>query len=209
MISSPLMLLSVLLILIFDGGPVIFRQKRLTIGGREFYIFKFRSMVRNAESECGARLCSINDMRVTKIGRVLRVLRFDELPQLFNILRGDMSLVGPRPERPEIAAEYKKYIPEFDFRLKVKAGLTGYAQVFGKYNTTPYDKLKLDLMYISAYSLVEDFKLMMMTAKIIFIRESTEGVDGDLLPGDTPLPGPEAEIGIIDPPETSKTGDGR
>lgn len=108
----------------------------------------------------GARLAMKNDDRVTPVGRVIRNIHFDELPQIFNILKGDMSLVGPRPERPEIAAQYKREIPEFDYRLKVKAGLTGFAQVYGKYNTTPYDKLKLDLTYIENYSILLDFKLL-------------------------------------------------
>jgi lipopolysaccharide/colanic/teichoic acid biosynthesis glycosyltransferase len=125
----------------------------------------------------GARLASKHDARITPVGKVLRNLHFDELPQLFNVLAGDMSLVGPRPERKEIMREYQKEIPEFYYRLKVKAGLTGYAQVYGKYNTTPYDKLKLDLFYIENYSLILDFKLMLMTAKILFQKETSEGVN--------------------------------
>ena len=125
----------------------------------------------------GARLAMKGDSRVTPVGKVLRNIHFDELPQLINIIKGDMSLVGPRPERPEIAAEYTKEIPEFPYRLKVKAGLTGYAQVYGKYNTTPYDKLKLDLFYIENYSVWLDLKLMLLTLKILFTPDSTEGVD--------------------------------
>lgn len=117
------------------------------------------------------------DSRVTPVGKVLRNIHFDELPQLLNIIKGDMSLVGPRPERPEIAAEYAKEIPEFSYRLKVKAGLTGYAQVYGKYNTTPYDKLKLDLTYIENYSFVLDLQLIATTVKILFQKENTEGVE--------------------------------
>ena len=111
------------------------------------------------------------------MGRIIRRIHFDELPQIFNILKGDMSLVGPRPERPEIAALYSERISEFDYRLKVKAGLTGYAQVYGKYNTTPYDKLKLDLTYIETYSLRLDIKLLMLTFKILFQKENTEGIE--------------------------------
>ena len=125
----------------------------------------------------GARLAMKDDDRITPVGKVLRQIHFDELPQIFNILKGDMSLVGPRPERPEIAQEYLKEIPEFNYRLKVKAGLTGYAQVYGKYNTTPYDKLKLDLTYIETYSVVQDIKLLMLTFKILFQKENTEGVE--------------------------------
>ncbi len=159
-----------------DGGRIIYRQKRLTLGGRKFYVYKFRSMREDAEQDGIARLAGAEDDRITKTGRVIRRLRLDELPQLLNILKGDMSLVGPRPERPEIAGEYGASIPEFEFRLKVKAGLTGYAQVYGKYNTTAYDKLKLDLMYIENYSLRLDFEILLKTVQILFMKESTEGI---------------------------------
>ena len=159
-----------------DGGPVFYRQIRLTKGGKEFEIYKFRTMIQNAEAESGARLASEKDPRILPVGRFLRATRLDELPQIYNILKGDMSIVGPRPERPELAAEIEKEIPEFTYRLKVKAGLTGYAQVYGKYNTTSYDKLKLDLMYIRKYSLLLDVKLIIMTPKIMLLKESTEGV---------------------------------
>ena len=125
----------------------------------------------------GARLAAKNDNRITKVGKVLRATHLDELPQVFNILIGQMSVVGPRPERPEIAAEYEEEIPEFRFRLKVKAGLTGYAQVYGKYNTTPYDKLKLDMYYIQHYKMWMDIQLILMTFKIMFMKDNTEGVD--------------------------------
>ena len=123
------------------------------------------------------RLAKDGDDRITPVGKIIRMLRIDELPQLFNIFKGDMSFVGPRPERPEIAKEYEKYMPEFALRLQVKAGLTGYAQVYGKYNTPPYDKVQMDLMYVANQSLIEDLKLMLMTFKILFISSSTEGVD--------------------------------
>ncbi|MEG0944200.1 MAG: sugar transferase [Angelakisella sp.] len=175
--SSPLFLLIAAAIKLQDGGPVFYKQARLTLDGREFTLYKFRSMIVDAESKCGAQLAQKNDARITPVGRFIRKVRLDELPQLINILRGDMSIVGPRPERPEIVSEYEDYIPEFRFRLKVKAGLTGYAQVLGKYNTTPYDKLKLDLMYIEKYSFLLDIKLILMTIKILFMPASTEGVD--------------------------------
>lgn len=159
-----------------DGGPIFYKQKRLTINGKIFEILKFRTMIPNAEKDGKARLACEGDCRITKVGKFLRASRLDELPQLINILAGDMSLVGPRPERPEIAAEYEKEIPEFSFRLKMKAGLTGYAQVYGKYNTTAYDKLKLDLSYIRGYSIWLDLKLILITPKILFMKESTEGV---------------------------------
>ncbi|MCR5272440.1 MAG: exopolysaccharide biosynthesis polyprenyl glycosylphosphotransferase, partial [Lachnospiraceae bacterium] len=170
------MIIIAILIKTYDGGPVMYSQKRLTLNGREFDILKFRSMVVDSEKN-GARLASANDDRITPVGRVIRRLHFDELPQLINILKGDMSVVGPRPERKDIADEYKKEIPEFDFRLKVKGGLTGYAQVYGQYNTTPYDKLKLDLTYIENYSLWLDIKIMILTVKILFWKEKSEGVD--------------------------------
>ena len=173
---SPILLIIAFLVKIYDRGPVFYRQKRLTKDGKVFDILKFRSMSVNSE-KAGARLAAKNDNRVTPVGRVIRQIHFDELPQFFNILKGDMSLVGPRPERPEIAAEYEKIIPEFHMRLKVKAGLTGYAQVYGKYNTTPYDKLKLDLTYIEKYSLLMDVQLIATTIKILFQKENTEGVE--------------------------------
>lgn len=174
----PLFLIIALLIKVYDGGPVLYKQPRLTVNGKVFNIYKFRSMCMDSEKG-GAQLAKKNDDRITPVGRVLRALHFDEFPQLINIIKGDMSLVGPRPERPEIAAQYKEIIPEFDFRLKVKAGLTGYAQVYGKYNTTPYDKLKLDLTYIENYSFWLDIKLMFLTFKILFQKENTEGIDAN------------------------------
>lgn len=174
---SPLMLISAILIKATDGGPVLYRQTRLTQNGRPFEILKFRSMYVNAEQDGIARLSTgVNDSRVTPIGKIIRKFRIDELPQIFNILRGDLSICGPRPERPEIAAQYCETMPEFALRLQAKAGLTGYAQVYGKYNTTPYDKLQMDLMYIAHPSIIQDLKIMFATVKVIFIPESTEGV---------------------------------
>lgn len=175
-ITAPLMLITAAAVKLQDGGPALFKQKRLTIDGKEFYVYKFRSMWMDAEKDGVARLASAGDSRITPVGNFIRKVRLDELPQLFNILKGDMSIVGPRPERPEIAAQYEEEMPEFKYRLRVKAGLTGYAQIFGKYNTTPYDKLKLDMHYIQNYSLMLDVKLMVQTVKILFMKESTEGI---------------------------------
>ena len=178
-ITSPLMLLTALAIKLYDGGPVLYKQVRCTIGQREFYIMKFRSMRTDAEKDGVARLAQKNDDRITPIGKVIRKCRLDELPQLINILRGDMSFIGPRPERPEIIAQYTEVMPEFAFRMKVKAGLAGFAQVYGKYNTSPYDKLKLDLTYIENYSVWLDLKLMLLTLKVLFWPDSTEGVESE------------------------------
>lgn len=177
-ILSPVFVATSILIKLYDGGPVFYTQTRLTKDGRKFSIYKFRSMKIDSEKD-GARLSFVNDDRVTPVGRVIRKLRIDELPQLINILKNDMSVVGPRPERPEIAEQYEREIPEFGLRLKVKAGLTGYAQVYGKYNTTPLDKLKLDLIYISQRSVLFDLRILFYTVKIIFIPESTEGVSAN------------------------------
>lgn len=160
-----------------DGGPAFYRQTRLTKNGREFRIIKFRSMRVDAEKYSGAVMSSgENDPRITRVGHVIRACRLDELPQLINIFKGEMSFVGPRPERPEIAAEYEKDMPEFRLRLQAKAGLTGYAQVFGKYNTTPYDKLLMDLTYIAHPSLLEELLILVSTLKILFVKDSTEGI---------------------------------
>lgn len=174
-ILSPFMLISAVCIKLYDGGPVLYKQERLTLDKKVFYIYKFRSMRVDSE-ENGARLAKKHDDRVTPIGKILRISHFDEIPQLFNIIKGEMSLVGPRPERPSIAEEYEKELPEFGFRLKAKAGLTGYAQIYGKYSTTPYDKLKLDLYYIEHQTILLDLRLLLMTVKIIFQKENAEGV---------------------------------
>lgn len=178
-IASPFMLITAAAIKLYDKGPVFYKQVRCTIQEKEFYIYKFRSMIVNAESDGVAMLARENDKRITPVGRFIRATRIDELPQLFNIIKGDMSFVGPRPERPEIMKEYCEEMPEFTFRTRVKAGLTGYAQVYGKYNTTPYDKLKLDLFYIENYSLWTDIKLILMTVKTVLRKEATEGIGED------------------------------
>lgn len=176
-ITSPIMLLVAIAIKFDDGGPVFYRQARLTRNGKEFRIIKFRSMRTDAESDGMARLSTgSNDDRITRVGRVIRACRLDELPQLFNIFGGSMTFVGPRPERPEITELYVKDIPAFRLRLQVKAGLTGYAQVYGKYNTDPYDKLEMDLIYINKMNPLMDIQLMFATIRILFSKDSTEGI---------------------------------
>lgn len=174
-ILSPVMALTALAIRLYDRGPALYKQVRLTRDGKEFEILKFRSMRVNAESDGVARLATDKDDRITPVGRIIRACRLDELPQLFNILKGDMSIVGPRPERPEIAQQYLEELPAFNLRLQVQAGLTGLAQVYGRYNTEPADKLQMDLMYVNNMSILQDFKLIMATVKILFIKDSTSG----------------------------------
>ncbi|WP_302370271.1 sugar transferase [Acidaminococcus massiliensis] len=174
---APIMAVVAAAIKATDGGDIFYRQARLTKDGKVFQVLKFRSMRMDAEKDGVARLSTgENDPRVTKVGRFIRAVRFDELPQLLNILKGDMAIVGPRPERPAISAQYAQAMPEWNLRLQAKCGLTGYAQVYGQYNTTPYDKLLLDLMYIAKPSLFEDFKIIFATVKILFMKESTAGV---------------------------------
>ena len=175
-VASPFMAVTAIAIKLYDHGPALYKQVRLTKDGREFEILKFRSMRVDAEKDGVARLAAEHDNRITPVGKVIRAIRFDELPQIFNILRGDMSIVGPRPERPEIAAQYEEEMPAFSLRLQVKAGLTGMAQVYGKYNTEPRDKLKMDLMYINNMSLMQDLELIFATVRILFMKDSTEGI---------------------------------
>lgn len=177
LVASPIMLVTAAAIKAYDGGPALYKQERCTLHGEKFMIYKFRSMIVDAEKDGKAKLASQNDNRITPVGAFIRKTRLDELPQLINILKGDMSFVGPRPERPELIKKYEEMIPEFSCRMKVKGGLTGYAQIYGKYNTTPYDKLKMDMMYIQNYSFWLDIQLILMTFKIMFIKESTEGVE--------------------------------
>ena len=174
--ALPLMGLISLCIKLEDGGPVFYRQERVTRYGRSFSMLKFRSMVPDAEKD-GPRLASRNDSRITRTGRILRNLHLDELPQLFNVLSGEMSIVGPRPERREFIETYSKIIPEFQERLRVKGGLTGYAQIYGKYSTGPEDKIKYDLIYIYNYSLRMDIRLLFLTIRIFFQKENAQGVE--------------------------------
>ena len=178
-ILSPLILITGLAIKIYDGGPVFYKQTRLTKDGKQFEILKFRSMRVDAEKDGIPRLSTgENDDRITPVGKIARRFRLDELPQLVNIFMGDMSVVGPRPERPEIAEIYYKRMPEFKLRLQVKAGLTGYAQVYGKYNTGPYEKLEFDLLYINNMNILTDLQLCFATFAVLFSKESTKGVEG-------------------------------
>lgn len=171
------MMITALAIKLEDCGPVFFKQKRCTVNGRVFEIIKFRSMIADAEKQGAVIPCIDHDPRITRVGAVIRRFRIDELPQIFNIIRGDMSVVGPRPERVEHVRKYCEEVPEFAYRMRVKGGLTGYAQIFGKYNTSASDKLKLDLMYIENQSLLLDLKMIMLTIKTLFIAESTEGFE--------------------------------
>ncbi len=173
---SPVMLVIAIAIKKEDGGKILYAQERVTRDGAPFLMFKFRSMREDAEKD-GAMMARKEDDRITKTGRVIRNLHFDELPQLIHVLKGQMSLVGPRPERQQYIDAYSKKIPEFPERLKVKAGLTGYAQVYGRYNTEPEDKIKYDLYYIYNYSFWLDLKLLILTIRILFQKENTEGVD--------------------------------
>lgn len=178
-IASPIMLIAGVAIKLEDGGSVFYKQTRLTKDGKEFDIIKFRSMVEHAEEDGKARLSSQGDDRITKVGKIIRAMRIDETPQFLNILKGEMSLVGPRPERPEIFAYNCTLFSHFEYRIKVKAGLTGYAQIYGKYNTSFEDKAMMDLLYIEQPSLLLDLKLLFLTLKVIFIKDSTEGFDAE------------------------------
>ena len=178
-VTLPVSIICAIAIKLDDGGPVFYRQNRITKDGRIFNILKFRSMRTDAEAK-GAMKAVNDDKRITRVGRIIRACRVDELPQLINVLLGDMSIVGPRPERIENVYEYSCKYPEFELRHKVKAGLTGLAQLYGKYNTSPEDKLHMDLTYIENYSLPLDFKLVILTFKVLFMKESTEGFDNSV-----------------------------
>nr|WP_051527122.1 exopolysaccharide biosynthesis polyprenyl glycosylphosphotransferase [[Eubacterium] cellulosolvens] len=175
LLLSPLFAAVAIAIRMEDGGSVFFRQERCTIGGKVFSILKFRSMIEDADKDGEVHPAEDEDPRITKVGRFIRKFRIDELPQLINILKGDMSIVGPRPERIEHIEKYTKDIPEFCFREKVKGGLTGYAQVYGKYNTSALDKLKMDIIYIVNYSVLLDIQIIFETVRVLFSKESTEG----------------------------------
>ncbi len=176
LVGAPFMLLIVAAIKLESKGPVIYRQERVTRDRSSFQIYKFRTMVNDAEQNSGPVLAADDDERITKVGNFLRRFRLDELPQLLNIVKGDMSIIGPRPERPVFVEEFCREIPDYEKRFLVKAGLTGYAQVYSKYNTVAQDKLLYDLIYIREYSFLLDVKILFLTIKTIFKREATEGI---------------------------------
>ena len=171
----PVFIIVAILIKRDDGGHVFFTQERVSVNGSIFKIVKFRSMKENS----GDRPACVDDSRITKIGHKLRRFRIDELPQLFNIFKGDMSIVGPRPESVALNTEITERLPEFKYRLKAKAGLTGYAQIFGKYNTDSKSKLLLDIQYIENFSILNDIKLILQTVIVFFKKDSTEGFVDD------------------------------
>ena len=179
-LSSLIMIIVTIAVRLYDKHPAIYKQVRVTKNGKHFTLYKFRSMRPDAEKDGVARLTGMSDDRITPIGRFIRKTRIDELPQLFNVLSGAMSIVGPRPERPEIAEQYEEIYPNFAFRTKVKAGITGFAQIYGRYNTSPEEKLFLDIMYIETFSILEDIKLILQTVRVLFQSSSTEGVDDGL-----------------------------
>lgn len=177
MVTSPFMLITSLLVKLTSEGPILYKQVRITKDGKEFNVLKFRSMSASAEKDSGPVLASSNDARVTTVGKYIRSLRIDELPQLFNVLKGDMSVVGPRPERPFFVDQFQKENPHYYLRHNVRAGITGYAQVYGKYASDFNSKLNFDLLYIKKYSLLLDVKIMLQTIKILFDKVSSKGLD--------------------------------
>jgi len=179
-VTSPILLLMPLIIKIYDKGPVLFKQERLTLDNKKFILYKYRTMIPNAEENTGPILASENDFRITKLGKFMRKSRIDELPQFFNILRGDMSLVGPRPEREYFVEKFTKENADYKYRMVVKAGVTGLAQALGKYNTTFEDKLRFDLYYIRNYSFLKDIGILLHTISAVFDRDSAQGLKKDL-----------------------------
>lgn len=178
-LTSPILVVTALLVKVTSNGPVLYKQVRITKNQKEFNVLKFRTMSATAEKESGPVLATANDARVTSIGKYLRSFRIDELPQLFNVLKGDMSLVGPRPERPFFVDQFKKENHDYYLRHNVRAGITGYAQVYGKYASDFNSKLNFDLVYIKKYSFILDLKIMLQTIKILFDKVSSEGVSDE------------------------------
>ena len=183
LLTLPLTAIVALIIKLYDRGPIFFKQKRLTRNCEEFDILKFRSMIVDAEKD-GAQFTVPNDDRITPIGKFIRATRIDEIPQFINVLKGEMSIVGPRAERVENYEAYTKELPEFNYRTKVKAGITGYAQIYGRYNTSYEDKLRMDIYYIENFSLLNDIKLILSTVKVLFSAEATEGFEQKFLDED-------------------------
>lgn len=179
-VTSPIMIIASLLIKLTSKGPILYKQVRITQGQREFEIYKFRSMRIDAEDLSGPVLAQAEDPRITKVGKYLRSLRIDELPQLFNVLKGDMSLIGPRPERPFFVEEFNEQNPYYYLRHTVRAGITGYAQVYGKYSTDFNSKLRFDLLYIKNYSLILDIQILFQTVKILFDKVSAQGLEEEM-----------------------------
>ena len=177
-ILSPVMLITAVMIKLDSKGPVLYSQERVGLYGKTFFVHKFRSMKQDAEAKCGPVLAAEGDPRITKFGRFMRATRLDELPQLFNVLQGEMSIVGPRPERPFFVKQFIAKKPEYDYRHNVKPGITGLAQIAGKYNTSAYDKLIYDLLYIQDVSIKTDLMIMLQTFKVLLTKSSTEGVQG-------------------------------
>jgi exopolysaccharide biosynthesis polyprenyl glycosylphosphotransferase len=178
-VMAPILLIASVAIKFYDGGPILFKQERVTEENKIFELYKFRSMIVDAEKNTGPVLATDKDPRITPLGKLLRATRVDEFPQLINVLKGDMSLVGPRPERPYFVEKYNCEIEEFKYRVYVKAGVTGLAQILGKYSTNPENKAKYDLLYIRNYSLMLDIKIIFNTVKIMFIKDSSAGVSAE------------------------------
>lgn len=172
----PAFILAAIAIKLDSSGPVLYSQVRIGRDEKKFKVYKFRTMNQDAEKMTGPVLATDNDSRITKVGRFMRATRLDELPQLFNVLFGEMSIVGPRPERPFFVEQFKQEIPEYVYRHNVKPGITGMAQVYGKYNTIPYHKLIYDLIYIQKCNVLIDFVIMLQTVKVLVTKSSTEGV---------------------------------
>ena len=175
-ILSPVILITAVMIKLDSKGPVLYSQERVWLYGKTFFVHKFRSMKQDAEAKCGPVLAAEGDPRITKFGRFMRATRLDELPQLFNVLKGEMSIVGPRPERPFFVKQFIAQKPEYDYRHNVKPGITGLAQIAGKYNTSAYDKMIYDLLYIQDVSVKTDLMIMLQTFKVLLTKSSTEGV---------------------------------
>ena len=174
--ALPFILLTALFVKLSDGGPILYSQVRMGRNGAVFRVYKFRTMRVDAEKHSGPMLAQENDPRITPLGRFLRAVRLDELPQIWNVLVGDMSIVGPRPERPFFVEQYIREMPEYAYRHNVKPGITGLAQVYGKYNTTPFDKLVYDLIYIQHCNILTDLTIIIQTVKVLFTKSATDGV---------------------------------